>query len=1048
MKKDFHFSNKLFFTAAVISIPFSLIAIRYLTSNVSYTKATDTYTLSLDNRNRITESTEIDVSNELSSQITTENSNKINVNYYQVSKNSNGWQTIAPNGYIYNPVTDEGNNNKLNGITSISFTSDSTQKLSLHYGWSINNTNIIYSTEVELESGQAYEFTDSHPSFFKLINNSTEDIDLDTLTISYSCHEDVYPMNNLNVLMIGNSFADDTVRFASLAAKSYGINLNIYGAYIASCTLDLHYNNWVNNTATYSCRSMNGESWVYEDNKTLPQIVDKMSWDYITFQQASQYVGAKSSYSHLSDLMSLVRARAGEKPIFKWHQTWAYENDYMFNTTAFSQYNNDSDTMFNAIIEAYKSEVAPKTELKGIIPAGTAVQNLRSSYIGETFSRDGLHMSFTHGRYLLALNWLTAFYNIDLDQSPCTYRPTGVNDDFIAPSYEAIRNANKHPLVKTQSVLTTPEMSRYDLTNYTEIDGELWGCSYWNSMDSTNYNKRIANTKDSSNTYVSSKRFTSSTLPVGSIVFVKEGYGFRPDGWKSDTVQSSKPDERHDNVLNITSSFWEGYAYRAFNFFKEGKSDLKGQYDEVFDNVHFFVPTNKLGTNKVKGANTNLEDDRTIFTNKGYNIDKFERLHLDPITGFYKCDSYSDLQNSYVDDTAKKFVCTRPFFSKDNTLPAKTVLIIDSGYQWRSDCWGEYGNTSSRPSTVTTNFTMLDSSFMNNWRVRTFNVNSTNSSVYVGQNGISQLNHLRIYVPMDDDIELNVPPIENVPQDRLTMTALGTVSITGAASTILGSSVPLLITLGGVSTSEVLVQVNGSSIGALGYQYDKETNKITIPTNGEANGYTYGNIMGTVNVSTGTINNISLDGTLKSFVGNNGNITCKEAWGDRCNYSTNEASQAVWQRWYGSTWTANSGSGQWTTSNSTYKLEENYSMGLRIADSSYSRTSFTLKSDLNNGAGITIKGVSIWLYNAGTVTYSGDNFRIFAYTSRSTASGDHVTLSSQYITATSASKAITPGSWIHIQTGVDSRTIYNLRLFFQSKSSSAEFVYVAHVNFY
>lgn len=206
--------------------------------------------------------------------------------------------------------------------------------------------------------------------------------------------------------------------------------------------------------------------------------------------------------------------------------------------------------------------------------------------------------------------------------------------------------------------------------------------------------------------------------------------------------------------------------------------------------------------------------------------------------------------------------------------------------------------------------------------------------------------------------------------------------------------------------------------------------------------------MGTVNVSTGTINNISLDGTLKSFVGNNGNITCKEAWGDRCNYSTNEASQAVWQRWYGSTWTANSGSGQWTTSNSTYKLEENYSMGLRIADSSYSRTSFTLKSDLNNGAGITIKGVSIWLYNAGTVTYSGDNFRIFAYTSRSTASGDHVTLSSQYITATAASKAITPGSWVHIQTGVDSRTIYNLRLFFQSKSSSAEFVYVAHVNFY
>ena len=141
-----------------------------------------------------------------------------------------------------------------------------------------------------------------------------------------------------------------------------------------------------------------------------------------------------------------------------------------------------------------------------------------------------------------------------------------------------------------------------------------------------------------------------------------------------------------------------------------------------------------------KSYNPYYSTDASNFTNHGYDIDNFHRLHLDPITGFYKCDELYSLYNKYIDDTAKKFVCTRPFNTKDNDLPAGSIIILDSGYQWRSDCWIEKGTYPDRPSNVTTNFYVVNSSFMSPFRRRTFNVSKTNGG-YVGQNAINVFTH-------------------------------------------------------------------------------------------------------------------------------------------------------------------------------------------------------------------------------------------------------------------------------------------------------------------
>ena len=330
---------------------------------------------------------------------------------------------------------------------------------------------------------------------------------------------------------------------------------------------------------------------------------------------------------------------------------------------------------------------------------------------------------------------------------------------------------------------------------------------------------------------------------------------------------------------------------------------------------------------------------------------------------------------------------------------------------------------------------------MNNYRLRTFNFSKTNSG-YVNQNAIDFANHVRIYVPNSDDVDLERPDKSKC----VTFTATGTVNLSGMAASVLGSSVPMIITCTGESQSSVRVIVNGSDAGATSYTYNKSTKALSITTTGSASGYTYGTISGTYNPTTGTYSGISIDGTLKQFVSNNGSISATEKWFDTCSYSTEAAANTVWQRWYGSTWTANSGNSNWTMPNQNYVLENEYSLGLRIASSQHNRTRFTLKSDLNNGAGLAIKGFSIWLYNPNGAIYS--SLKIFAYKTASTNNNGVNTPSSSYDEVVSKGSAFLaePG-WVNLQVGWVG-TCYNFSIFFQSTSSENTYVYLGHVSLY
>ena len=77
------------------------------------------------------------------------------------------------------------------------------------------------------------------------------------------------------------------------------------------------------------------------------------------------------------------------------HQTWAYASTSKHS--GFKNYNCNQLTMYQAIADAVK-KAAKVNKIKIVIPSGTAIQNARTSFIGDHLNRDG--NSLIHGQLI------------------------------------------------------------------------------------------------------------------------------------------------------------------------------------------------------------------------------------------------------------------------------------------------------------------------------------------------------------------------------------------------------------------------------------------------------------------------------------------------------------------------------------------------------------------------------------------------------------------------------------------------------------------------
>jgi hypothetical protein len=234
----------------------------------------------------------------------------------------------------------------------------------------------------------------------------------------------------MKVLCIGNSFSIDAVEnnLVELAAER-GIDLTVGNLYIGGCSLERHAMNMRGDSAAYSYRLMKQDK---AQQMFTREVTDSVSilwalasdeWDVVTMQQASHYSGQWFTYEPwLSELIDSVRLHIQDKTKIYWYMTWAYQQDAK-HPAFVPNYNGSQAYMYDEILGCNR-QVLANHPFDGFIPGGIAVQQARATKLGDTFCRDGYHLSYTCGRYLMACLWLEVL--IGQSAVGCTFMPEGM----------------------------------------------------------------------------------------------------------------------------------------------------------------------------------------------------------------------------------------------------------------------------------------------------------------------------------------------------------------------------------------------------------------------------------------------------------------------------------------------------------------------------------------------------------------------------------------------------------------------------------------------
>ena len=261
--------------------------------------------------------------------------------------------------------------------------------------------------------------------------------------------------DTIRLLTIGNSFSQDAVeQYLYELAKEAGIHLIIGNAYKGGQSLEQHWTDLTQEHDVYEYRKVVNGIRYNTPHALLPPIITDEQWDFISFQQASHYSGLTTTYEpFLSKLIQYTDSiKTGQDVRYGWHMTWAYSKDSSHG--GFANYSRSQEIMFDSIRYAVQWTQILHPEFSFIVPCGTAIQNARTTYLGDNMNRDGYHLDLKIGRYTAACTWLETLTGI----SPVglKYKPEGV-DEAAAHACQVAAHA---------AVLTPFEITKLDAEGF------------------------------------------------------------------------------------------------------------------------------------------------------------------------------------------------------------------------------------------------------------------------------------------------------------------------------------------------------------------------------------------------------------------------------------------------------------------------------------------------------------------------------------------------------------------------------------------------------
>ncbi|HET8828146.1 MAG TPA: DUF4886 domain-containing protein, partial [Pelobium sp.] len=247
-----------------------------------------------------------------------------------------------------------------------------------------------------------------------------------------------------------------------------------------------------------------------------------------------------------------------------YHQTWAYATTSSYS--AFENYDKNQLTMYNAIVNVSQN-IEPIVPNHLLVPAGTAIQNARTSALGESFNMaDGYHLN-TLGKYIAACTWFEKIFG-----------QTVVGNTYLgglsAFEVKVAQNAAHLAVLKPFEITS---MSSYEaeptpLVNSVLIDfGNATPSPSWNQLTGFTVGSKI-NLKDSLNVF------------VGITLEVTERFnGINTNGSTGTVTSLNMPD-------NVSARNFFGSAKLPFGGVKtpQGVIEVSGLIKTLTYNFSFF----------------------------------------------------------------------------------------------------------------------------------------------------------------------------------------------------------------------------------------------------------------------------------------------------------------------------------------------------------------------------------------------------------------------------------------------------------------------------
>ena len=398
-------------------------------------------------------------------------------------------------------------------------------------------------------------------------------------TIVYECtqchnvYEDAIPSEKvIKILAIGHSYSIDSTWYLWDMCKNAGAETVIIGnLYIAGCPLNSHWANIQENAGAYRYYKNTSGEWTTKEGTSIHEALVEEDWDIITLQQGPSASGLPSHYNNLSNIVNYVNSnKTNPDAEIWWHLTWASQQDYMESNDSYDRYDNDQMTMYNAIVSTYSDAVESVIPGK-IIPAGTTAQNLRTTYLGDTITRDGYHMSYDIGRYAVALTWyvsLTGGKPEDITWYPDRF--PYIKED-IAIIRESVKNAVKAPLSITQSQYPNQPTDEQlfnenglDINDYELLDFTVTVGAYYDSRTGMDL---ISDDEEKSPYYSATSLISADDLPKGSVIILNSGYRIDIQSWISASTPTSTAtiSPISTRFTQINNMWWGIFQLRGFN---------------------------------------------------------------------------------------------------------------------------------------------------------------------------------------------------------------------------------------------------------------------------------------------------------------------------------------------------------------------------------------------------------------------------------------------------------------------------------------------------